>query len=103
MNEIAAYTFTYFTSSMQKNFLKLLREMSPVDELINHSVFLFFFSDANTLIECIPFSNLGKIQPFLVSLSTNAALLMDFHCHLTKSEVSGYLAGHWDVNNHSEF
>jgi proteasome lid subunit RPN8/RPN11 len=57
--------------------------------------------DANTLIECIPFSNLGKIQPFLVSLSTNAALLMDFHCHLTKSEVSGYLAGHWDVNNHN--
>jgi proteasome lid subunit RPN8/RPN11 len=44
---------------------------------------------------------LGKIQPFLVSLSTNAALLMDFHCHLTKSEVSGYLAGHWDVNNHN--
>lgn len=54
--------------------------------------------DANTLIECVPFSNLGKIQPFLVTLSTNAALVMDFHCHLTKSEVSGYLAGHWDLN-----
>lgn len=53
------------------------------------------------MIECVPFSNLGKIQPFLVSLSTNAALLMDFHCHLTKSEVSGYLAGYWDVNAHS--
>lgn len=57
--------------------------------------------DANTMIECIPFSNLGKIQPFLVSLHTNAALLMDFHSHLTKSEVSGYLAGHWDVNSHN--
>ncbi|EFA03246.1 MPN domain-containing protein CG4751 isoform X1 [Tribolium castaneum] len=57
--------------------------------------------DANTLIECVPFSNIGKIQPFLVSLSTNAALLMDFHCHLMKSEVCGYLAGHWDVNNHN--
>lgn len=60
-------------------------------------------SDANTMIECVPFSNLGKIQPFLVSLHTNAALLMDFHCHLTKSEVSGYLAGHWEVNSHSKF
>lgn len=60
------------------------------------------FSDANTMIECVPFSNLGKIQPFLVSLSTNAVLLMDFHCHLTKSEVSGYLAGYWDVNAHSK-
>nr|XP_023029889.1 MPN domain-containing protein-like [Leptinotarsa decemlineata]XP_023029890.1 MPN domain-containing protein-like [Leptinotarsa decemlineata] len=57
--------------------------------------------DANTMIDCIPFSNMGKIQPFLVSLSTNAALLMDFHCHLTKSEVSGYLAGYWDVNSHN--
>ncbi|KAL3282834.1 hypothetical protein HHI36_005996 [Cryptolaemus montrouzieri] len=57
--------------------------------------------DANTLIECVPFSNLGKIQPFLVTLSTNAALIMDFHSHLTRTEVSGYLAGHWDVNNHN--
>ncbi|KAJ8916298.1 hypothetical protein NQ315_016439 [Exocentrus adspersus] len=57
--------------------------------------------DANTMVDCVPFSNLGKIQPFLVSLSTNAALLMDFHCHLTKSEVSGYLAGYWDVNGHN--
>ncbi|KAH1001740.1 hypothetical protein HUJ04_005717 [Dendroctonus ponderosae] len=57
--------------------------------------------DTNTMIECVPFSNLGKIQPFLVSLHTNAALLMDFHCHLTKSEVSGYLAGHWEVNSHN--
>ncbi|XP_050306119.1 MPN domain-containing protein CG4751-like isoform X2 [Anthonomus grandis grandis] len=57
--------------------------------------------DANTMIDCVPFSNLGKIQPFLVSLHTNAAMLMDFHCHLTKSEVSGYLAGHWEVNSHN--
>lgn len=54
------------------------------------------------MVECVPFSNLGKIQPFLVSLSTNAAFIMDFHCHLTKSEISGYLAGHWDVNAHSK-
>ncbi|XP_031342606.1 MPN domain-containing protein CG4751-like isoform X2 [Photinus pyralis] len=60
-----------------------------------------FTHDANTLVECVPFSNLGKIQPFLISLSTNAALLLDFHCHLTKSEVCGYLAGHWDVNSHN--
>ncbi|XP_017778162.1 PREDICTED: MPN domain-containing protein CG4751-like isoform X2 [Nicrophorus vespilloides] len=60
-----------------------------------------FTHDANTMIECVPFSNLGKIQPFLISMSTNAALLMDFHCHLTKSEVSGYLAGQWDVNAHN--
>jgi hypothetical protein len=46
---------------------------------------------------------MGKIQPFLVSMSTNAVLVMDFHCHLTTSEVVGYLAGHWDVNAHSKF
>lgn len=66
-------------------------------------VIAFYFSDTNTMIECIPFSNLGKIQPFLVSITTNSALLIDFHCHLTKSEVSGYLAGVWDVNSHSKW
>ncbi|XP_014286251.1 MPN domain-containing protein isoform X2 [Halyomorpha halys] len=56
--------------------------------------------DGNTLLEATPFSSLGKIQPFLVSISTNAALVIDFHCHLTTSEVVGYLAGHWDINAH---
>lgn len=60
------------------------------------------FSDANTLIECTPFSTLGKIQPFLISFSTNACLLMDFHCHLSMTEVQGYLGGQWDVNAHSK-
>lgn len=27
---------------------------------------------------------------------------MDFHCHLTKTEVCGYLGGSWDVNSQSK-
>ncbi|XP_034230935.1 MPN domain-containing protein-like isoform X2 [Thrips palmi] len=57
--------------------------------------------DPNMLVECTAFSALGKIQPFLVSISTSALLVVDFHCHLTSSEVCGYLAGHWDVNGHN--
>lgn len=57
--------------------------------------------DANTLVESTPFSSMGKIQPFLVSMSSNTLLVMDFHCHLTTSEVVGYLGGHWDVNAHN--
>ncbi|XP_021929508.1 MPN domain-containing protein-like isoform X2 [Zootermopsis nevadensis] len=57
--------------------------------------------DPNTLVESTAFSTMGKIQPFLVSMSTNAVLVMDFHCHLTTSEVVGYFAGHWDVNAHN--
>ncbi|XP_046404491.1 MPN domain-containing protein-like isoform X2 [Ischnura elegans] len=57
--------------------------------------------DANTLVESTPFSSMGKIQPFLVSMSSNSLLVMDFHCHLTTSEVVGYLGGHWDVNAHN--
>ena len=57
--------------------------------------------DPNMLVECTSFSALGKIQPFLVSMSTNAVLVMDLHCHLSKSEVCGYLAGQWDVNAHN--
>lgn len=48
------------------------------------------------------FAALNKIQPFLVSITTSSVLLMDFHCHLTKTEVCGYLGGSWDLNTHSE-
>ncbi|KAF4518786.1 hypothetical protein B566_EDAN005407 [Ephemera danica] len=57
--------------------------------------------DPNTLVESVPFTSLGKIQPFLVTMTSNACLTMDFHSHLTNSEVVGYLAGHWDVNAHN--
>ncbi|KAJ0181897.1 hypothetical protein K1T71_002619 [Dendrolimus kikuchii] len=57
--------------------------------------------DANMLIEAVSFSSAGKVQPFLVSLSSNASLVLDIHCHLKKEEVYGYLAGSWDLNNHN--
>lgn len=63
----------------------------------------FVCSDTNTLVETVSFAALSKIQPFLVSITTSSVLLMDFHCHLTKTEVCGYLGGSWDLNSHSEF
>lgn len=57
--------------------------------------------DANTLIESVPFTSVGKIQPFLLSVSSSTILLMDFHCHLTNNEVCGYLGGTWDINAHN--
>ncbi|XP_025425558.1 MPN domain-containing protein isoform X2 [Sipha flava] len=50
----------------------------------------------NTLVECTNWSYINKVQPFYVNISANATLLLDFHCHLTSSEVVGYLAGYWD-------
>jgi len=55
------------------------------------------------MVELTSFSTLGKIQPFLVTITTTAALLVDLHCHLTDKEVCGYLGGHWDINSHSMF
>lgn len=54
------------------------------------------------MVETVSFAALNKIQPFLVSITTSSVLLMDFHCHLTKTEVCGYLGGSWDVNSHSK-
>lgn len=54
----------------------------------------------NTMIKCIPFSTVDRIQPFNVTISTNALLLVDFHSHLVDGEVSGYLAGTWDGTQH---
>ncbi|KAL6429735.1 hypothetical protein ACFW04_007559 [Cataglyphis niger] len=55
----------------------------------------------STMVELTSFSTLGKIQPFLVTITTTAALLVDLHCHLTDKEVCGYLGGHWDINSHN--
>ncbi|KAG7311456.1 hypothetical protein JYU34_002498 [Plutella xylostella] len=57
--------------------------------------------DSNMLIEAVSFSSVGKVQPFLVSMTSNASLILDLHCHLKKEEVYGYLAGTWDLNNHN--
>lgn len=62
-----------------------------------------YYSDANMLIEGISFSSAGKVQPFLISVSSNASLILDIHCHLKKEEVYGYLAGTWDLNSHSKY
>ncbi|XP_075733026.1 MPN domain-containing protein isoform X2 [Rhipicephalus microplus] len=58
-------------------------------------------SDLNTLVISTPFSVLDRIQPFTLTISTNCLLLIDFHCHLTESEVVGYLGGTWDIAAHN--
>lgn len=60
------------------------------------------FSDPNTLVESVSFASQNKLQPFMVSITTSSVLLMDFHCHLTKQEVCGYLGGSWDNNTQSK-
>ncbi|XP_077188089.1 MPN domain-containing protein [Paroedura picta] len=53
----------------------------------------------HTLVEVTSFGALNKFQPFNVAISSNVLLLLDFHSHLTKSEVVGYLGGRWDINS----
>lgn len=57
--------------------------------------------DANLLIEPVPFSTINKLQPFLLTISSNALLVADLHCHLTLTEVCGYFGGSWDINTHT--
>uniref|UniRef100_A0A8C2M4S9 MPN domain-containing protein n=1 Tax=Cricetulus griseus TaxID=10029 RepID=A0A8C2M4S9_CRIGR len=53
----------------------------------------------HTLVEVTSFAAINKFQPFNVAVSSNVLFLLDFHCHLTWSEVVGYLGGRWDINN----
>ncbi|NXW25402.1 MPND protein, partial [Circaetus pectoralis] len=54
-----------------------------------------------TLVEVTSFAAINKFQPFNVAISSNVLLLLDFHSHLTRSEVVGYLGGRWDTNTQS--
>ena len=53
------------------------------------------------LVDVDTFQALGKIQPFTVSLSSSAMLILDLHSHMVKESVCGYLAGQWDLNAHN--
>ncbi|XP_020021469.2 MPN domain-containing protein isoform X2 [Castor canadensis] len=53
----------------------------------------------HTLVEVTSFAAINKFQPFNVAVSSNVLFLLDFHSHLTRSEVVGYLGGRWDINN----
>jgi len=57
--------------------------------------------DKDVLVEVEAFEDLGKIQPFHVSIASSALLLVDLHSHLSPEPVCGYLAGHWDLNAHN--
>lgn len=54
--------------------------------------------DINMLVEAVSFQSIGRVQPFLINVASSVTLLADFHCHLTTSEVCGYLGGTWDFN-----
>ncbi|XP_013360782.1 PREDICTED: MPN domain-containing protein isoform X2 [Chinchilla lanigera] len=53
----------------------------------------------HTLVEVTSFSAINKFQPFNVAVSSNVLFLLDFHSHLTRSEVVGYLGGRWNINS----
>ncbi|XP_045845755.1 MPN domain-containing protein isoform X2 [Meles meles] len=53
----------------------------------------------HTLVEVTSFAAINKFQPFNVAVSSNVLFLLDFHSHLTRSEVVGYLGGRWDINS----
>ena len=55
----------------------------------------------DTLVDVETFPRQGKVQPFTLSCSSSALLLLDLHAHLSRTAVTGYLAGHWDVNTHN--
>nr|XP_002122392.1 MPN domain-containing protein-like [Ciona intestinalis] len=58
--------------------------------------------DPNTLIEFENFNETNP-QPFSIVVSSSVLLLIDFHCHLSTSEVVGYLGGQWDPNKRCLF
>merc|ERR1712130_362568 len=58
-------------------------------------------NNKTTFVDLESFASEGKMQPFTVSVSTSAMLILDLHSHLSDEEVCGYLAGQWDPNSHN--
>lgn len=75
----------------------------PKKKLMQHSSICnrLILQDINMQVEAVPFLSVGRVQPFLINITSSATLLIDFHCHLTTNEVCGYLGGTWDFNTHN--
>jgi MPN domain-containing protein len=91
-------------NEVKENLPKLFEEIVvPEKQIQKHQLICnrTVLQDINMLVETVPFSSIGRIQPFNVNVSISALLVMDFHCHLTVNEVFGYFGGTWDFNTHN--
>lgn len=68
----------------------------------NKCTILSIARNPHLLVETTAFAAIGKLQPFLVSLSASALVVIDCHCSLVRCEVVGYLGGTWDTNTNSK-
>ena len=47
-------------------------------------------------LQLVPCKGFPVCQPFSVQIEDDAMVVMDFHAHLSRFEVIGYLGGEWD-------
>lgn len=80
-----------------KPILDVNKKVFPYNSVSNRNI----EHDLNSLVESVPFASLGKVQPFLVVVHTQALLMIDFHSHLSLNELVGYLGGDWDNSSNS--
>lgn len=90
-------------NDVKENLPKPFEESAPVKQIHKHQALCnrTVLQDINSLVETSTFASMGRIQPFIVNVSISSLLVMDFHCHLTSNEVSGYFGGTWDFNSHN--
>ncbi len=76
---------------------------APNNIVIRHNQLAPKHPSDNTsiLLDVDTFQSLGKMQPFTVSISSSALLVLDLHSHMVTEPVCGYLAGQWDLNSHN--
>ena len=100
------FHFIYFLDRLWKLDKISAGDIELSNENINDENVLSFTSiDLNnreTLLKedsqvgAVSFSSVYCLQPFMVRLHTNALLLIDFHAHLARMELCGYLGGKWE-------
>lgn len=88
---------------VKENLPKPFEQVAPVKQIHKHQMLCnrTVLQDIHSLVETSTFASMGRIQPFIVNVSISSLLVMDFHCHLTSNEVSGYFGGTWDFNTHN--
>ena len=102
----AAHALTFLSEGILSDQKEALQPQQSAVNLISHNSSSpaparNTRAPSDLFIELDNWTQDGRMQPFSLSVSSSAMLVLDLHAHLATEKATGYLAGFWDPNNHN--
>ena len=97
----AAHALTFLSEGIISDQKEASPQPAAVNLMTSSSPASRTSAPSDLYIELDNWTQDGRMQPFSLSVSSSAMLVLDLHSHLATERATGYLAGFWDPNNHN--